>query len=332
MSYAEISYITEFEPIRLQKSINDLQRTNMITTVSDAKITDNETQYTLSEFARSYLRSRHQVKDTLVKVFLSRNRKLVAELEEQRNTRVNLYSPRTIRASNKSEIVVSGLLKKALELESLGNFDEALKLTEQARSLLPYFAEIYRIDGWIRSRQGDTIGANEAYERAIEYNPQYAPLRYFYGNFLMHSAEDTEGAIAMFKAAESILPEDAEIKLQIARCFLYMKDFPQAKRYLDAAEAINSKNHFVTGKLHDLRIQLLARRADFEARSYKKVEALTTIEEMRDYYQSLPSSMIDAKIHQSIRKVKQNLEWLYRQEDPMVSSWSSELLNWLKTV
>ena len=332
MSYAEISHVTEFEPIKLQKSLNDLQRTNMITTVSDAKITDSETQYALSEFARAYLKSRHPVKDAAAKLFLARKRKLTAEYEERKNTRVNLFSPKTIQASNKSEIVAGRLLKRALEAEERGEYDAALDLVGQAKSLIPYFFEVYRVEGWIKSRQGDTIEANESYERAIEYNPSYAPLRYFYGNFLMYHADDIEEAVKVFMIAESLTPDDPEIKFQIARCYLYLKDFPNAARYIDAVEQAKPKGLYTMKKLYDIRLQYLVRRADYEARNFQRTEALSTIEELKAYYSSIPDNLIDSKMKDTLKKVRHNLDWLYRCDTPSVSNWANELITWIRSV
>lgn len=332
MSYAELSYVTEFEPTRLQKSVSFLQTTNMITTVGDAKITDSETQYTISEFARSYLRAHHPVKEALYKIYISRKRKLTAQLEEVKYHKVNPYSPRTIRATTRSELVAGALLKKSLEADHIDDLDLAFALLEQSKNLSPNFFENYRIEAWLKIRQGDTIAAHEAYERALDLQPQYAPLRNFYGRFQMHTLEDFEGAVETFRFAESLSPSDAEIKIQICRCYLYLKNYSDAKRYLDAAEALNSRNPSLVVKIYDLKMQYFVRKADYEGRDYLYSDALSTIEELKEAYLNIPRNVIDNKMKDSVRKVSRNLEFFIRKDDKKITEWSSELLKWVNSI
>jgi len=99
-----------------------------------------------------------------------------------------------------------GLLTEYHAATAAETYEPARRAVETALSLDPNLAEAHTSLAYIRQfYEWDWIGAEEAYQRAIELNPQYATARQWYAEYLSAMGRHDE-ALTMIRRAQEIDP------------------------------------------------------------------------------------------------------------------------------
>jgi tetratricopeptide (TPR) repeat protein len=91
-------------------------------------------------------------------------------------------------------------------------------------------AEAYAAMGLLKTYKNDPAGAEQAYKRAIELNPNSAMSRYRHA-FSLLSRLQIEGAIREMRRAQELDPISLPINTTLASCYLYAGQYDEAIKY-----------------------------------------------------------------------------------------------------
>lgn len=134
-----------------------------------------------------------------------------------------------------SQIAAARFLEKTFEP---GDLESALRSYEAAAGLSPNDFTAWMRLGASRDRNGDDGGAEIAYARALELAPNYAPVRWAYGNSLVRHGKTAEGMEFVAKAANS----DMRYAVPAAVLALQVSDgnVDNVRQFLGNSSEINS--------------------------------------------------------------------------------------------
>ena len=234
-SQAELTFLAgDVENIQLQEAIQESLRSNMIVMSSQPIGNSFESKYSLTDMSRDYLGKHHPASPQILKQYNRKKQQLISTAEEiKASHRDYPYAFASINIRSRSDYVIAKYLKSALEAAKARKFPNADDLLAKAKRLSPGYFEVYRVEAQVRDYQENYASAKASYESAIELEPKHAPLRFWFGGFLMRRFDDNENALENFKVAESLDANSPEIQLEIARVNLYLRNFEVAKNIID---------------------------------------------------------------------------------------------------
>lgn len=301
-SYAELAFLNDMSEVDLRQSINQLLTTNMVIMSSVPRGSTFESQYELSELARDYLGRTHPVKPSLLTVITKRKNQLLSDLETMRAMQSgDPYSFNSITVRSSSDRIVAKYLLDALRKINSKQLKQAEKLLNQARSLAPDYFEVHRMEALLKFHQDDYTGASRAYEVAIELDPTSAPLRKWFGSFLLRYMHDPESALIQLTEAAKIDPDSPEVQIELARLDIQFKKFSEVERIINKLSRLEISERDQR-KLGDLKLQLPLKQAEYELEQRNYRGALNYVEVMVKTYQDLASYLIDKKMLDKLRK------------------------------
>ncbi len=138
--------------------------------------------------------------------------------------------------------------------------DKAQVAVEKALALDDRLGEAYNSLGGIKDVRGDVEGAEAAYQRALELNPNYATTYHWYGVLLLRKSGRAEEALPMFLRAAELDPLSGMILTDLAADLESLGRFEEALAWFERSieidpmlDGINGRIGFhhwsVTGKL-----------------------------------------------------------------------------------
>jgi tetratricopeptide (TPR) repeat protein/cold shock CspA family protein len=297
-SQAELAFLTSLEVEPLQDALGQLCASNMVTMASTPTGSSYETHYQLGELAKTYLAKRHPVEKTLHQRVTRRDRELRAAGQELREAqKLNPYQLRSLDLRTSGHLIVARYLLDALSHGRNGAISQAESALANAKRLAPEWYEVHRVEGVIQTQAGNLTGAQDAFECAIELEPNSAPLRLRYGMFKLDHMDDPDGAIAELKAALNIDPESYDCKLEMTRALQRNLDFEASRRLLN--ELFGDQNRlpqFRLRMLYDLELQHWYRVAEKFAAERDHDRASRALMSLARSFQQCPNKLRDAKI------------------------------------
>jgi LuxR family glucitol operon transcriptional activator len=192
----------------------------------DPKSSDAASQITLTDVSAEYLaRFAPPEKKFFEKVQLALKRlREMVELSAVQQA-VYAYDLMAIRTSTRDQRIAATFLKQAADFLRTNDLDSARQKVNEARNLLPGYAESYRIASILETRAGDLYKAADEIETAIQYDPKSAVAHYQYALFLLHEMEDSQQALAQIDLALSLDPKEETLEtlralalMRVGRC------------------------------------------------------------------------------------------------------------------
>lgn len=305
-SLAEMAFLNEFEAIDLQPVIYELLRTNMVIMSSTAQGSSFESQYDISDLARTYLTRLYPIEPKEFEKIIKRKRQLVAAGEEfQAAQKTDPYSFYSLTIRSRSDFIVAKYLVDALRQSHDKNFPAAEVFIQKARDLAPEYFEVHRVEAIVKTAQGNYSAAHSAYEAAIEIEPLSAPLRKWYGGFLMRYMDNTDASLTQFKRAAELDPNSIEVRLEIARALLYLREFDQAtQRIQELIGKVDTRSQSAR-KVYDLYLQCFYRKADYLISEHEYADAVAQLEKLREAYEACPVKLRDSRMKEKIANAVQ---------------------------
>lgn len=335
-SQAELHFLTQLDVLDLQRALQQLLTTNMVVMSSVPRGSSFESRYEISELARSYLSKHHPIESDELRTLTRQKRQLIAVSDEIKSDQTaNPYSAFRIATRNQGDLVVARYLIDALKATKRKDYELATRLVSQASDLAPEYFEVRRVEAWVHASIGNISSAKNAYEAAIELEPQFAPLRFMYGGFLMRYLDDSEGALFQFDIAATLDPTSYEVRLEQARANLYLKRFEQARELIDSLIGASNLSMWNRRKIYDLHLQYFQRLADYWASEYDYVEALGYVSKLREAYAACPIELLDEYMKRSLKKTiriaercaEMLPEGAARQQANEMADWLNRLAN-----
>lgn len=330
-SYAELAFLNNMNEVDLREAINQLLTTNMIIMSSVPRGATFESQYEISELARDYLMRKYPVQASFLKEINKRRRQLTADLETMRALASgDPYSYNSISMRSSADKFIAKYLFDALKQIKYKDFDKADLLIQEAKRLAPDYFEVYRIEALLKFNRNDFTGAGSTYETAVELAPLSAPLRKWYGSFLMRYLDDLEGALYQLSEAARIDPKSADVQIELAKIYMYLRRFPEAGKALDKLRERADLSEKERRIVCDSRIQYFTRNARFSLEKRNYFGALDNIELLRREYQETPSFLIDQKMLDKLPKAIPIVRHLLQViEEPEAKNKAEEILLWI---
>ena len=313
---AELSYINDLEPGLLVDSLHELTKTSLISQTITPSGATYESRFGVTTTSRKYLNKNHSLSSESLDRINRLRQKLASAHEDAELNRQNPYSPRSIASKSTGELVVTKYLQDALNHSKSKEYSLALDKIDDAKKLAPDFFEVHRIEAWIKVLQNDISSARTCYQKAIEIEPEHAPLRYFYGQFLMRSWNDVEASLEQFTLAAEIDPNSAEVKIETARCKLYLSDFEVCRNVLEEVES-EQLSHWMQRKLHDLTLQSYSREAYRFLDQHNTEGAVVCFEGFKHYFENeIDPNLVDK---QMLNKVENSTSLYFKLKSLCVS-------------
>jgi Tfp pilus assembly protein PilF/cold shock CspA family protein len=333
-SQAELAYLNEIEAIDLQRALQELLTTNMVTMFSVPSGSSYESFYDLGELARAYLLKHHPIGSEELKRLNYRRNRLTAIREQiEADLGSDPYSFFSVRIRSKNDVIVVKYLKDALTEARRKGFEAAEALVEKARTLAPDYFEVHRVKAQIQAMQNNHPAALASYEAAIELEPKSAPLRKWYGSFLMRFMGDTASALEQFKIAAKLDPSSFEIQLEFASAHLYTREFAEAEALLKSLLKREEGSVWQMTKVNDLQLQFFQRKADYLETHHDYGGALDCLKELRRFHAACKPAHTDLKMNTKFAKAIPTARSCVRHiGDPALNLQAKELLGWLEQV
>jgi Flp pilus assembly protein TadD/cold shock CspA family protein len=302
-SQAELAFLSGMTHHALEDGLSELLRTNMISLVSLPMESTYESVYELTDLARAYLAKHHPVdRDTATRIARKKNELIAATEQMTHETDKRPYQIGTIALRSKRDVIVAKKLAMALDECRHRDFVRAQELIDEARALAPEYYEVYRIEGFVRASAGDTVGARLAYESAIDLAPASAPLRFFFGGYLLRVEDDSAAAARQLERAKELDPKSIEIVTELARAYLYLHDFAGAAELLAIHEE-SGLEEWIRRRRLDLRLQCATRAADVAAARGEAVTAVVELERAKTTFAAIPVQLIDKRMIGRLERV-----------------------------
>lgn len=305
-SQAELVFLNDFDALGIQKHLHELLRTNMVIMSSTPVGSSFESTYELSDLSRQYLSKKHPASADLYEQLTRKKRQIVAAAEQfKADQEKDPYSFYSLQMRSKSDLVVAKYLLDALKSCKSKDFARAEKLVAEARGLAPEYFEVYRVEAVVKLQSGNPIAAQSAYEVAIELEPFSAPVRKWYGSFLLRYRADCEGALVQLQKAKDLDPTSAEIEIEIARAYLYLSRFEEASSILKDITSQSGLAVWSLRKAYDLYFQCYIRKAEDCLSQHDEIASIANLENFFEVYKICPSSLID---NMMIEKIKMAID------------------------
>jgi len=331
-SQAELAFLNKIEVVELQRALQQLLTTNFVAMNSIPTGSSFETRYGMSELAREFLSKKYPPNPKEAAEFTKKKRQIVAAGEQTRAEQsTNPFSYTCILTRSNSDLIVARYLLDALRESKRKNFEAAEGALQTARDLAPEFFEVHRVMAIVKMEREDYIGAREAYDAALYLEPKSAPLRLWYGNFLLRYTDDLEAALEQFRIGLELMPDSPEIAMEIARAMLYKGEFDEAKLSIDSlfanAELLSEWNR---RKVYDLQLSYYHRLADQAALQHDIHKAMQMLEDLRQTYEAIPYERKDRPMRVKVAKALRIAELCYDNlEDEQDKTHAAQLQDWI---
>lgn len=312
-SEAEIAYLSDIDIVLFKKAINELFLTNMLKMETKADLNGVlNNVFILNDFAREYLNKYHKPSNArFLEINKRRNLLLAAdqEIESQKNR--NPYTPKSIMFKTSDERISASFLIKALgvssdpELSKEKKLKKSIEYIERALELCPSYSEAYRISAFIKANLGDSYGANEDFEAALEIDPNSQTLNYFYAGFLMRYLDDYKKAEIYVDKVIKKDPENVEVQILKARLLTFLSKPNEAHELYSKVlekKSLYSQKRYVF--FVDMYANNLRNWAEIELgeRNYKEAE-LHLMNAIQKIYDLREPRLIDKKLYNRLNQI-----------------------------
>ncbi|PFC21692.1 hypothetical protein CN264_24615 [Bacillus cereus] len=231
LSYGEIDFYLELDPVILRSSINEMLSTNMVILKSGT--------YILNEMAKDYLSKFYPPND---KFFLKINKKrkeLNALLQSVSTLKENdKFNPRSLAYSmdSKDKRIATYYLNAAFETK---NLNESRTYLEKAVNIAPNYFEVYKVQAFIESNHNNIYKAEQSYEIALSQCTSLedkARVALLYATFYVLKVEDYPRALEIIEEANEFAPNNLEILLEKIRVLMRLGRFNECFETLKEIE------------------------------------------------------------------------------------------------
>jgi LuxR family transcriptional regulator, glucitol operon activator len=313
---SSLHYIVGLDTVALSASLRELRAANLVTVVPSKALVGDDT-YQVTSIANLYIRNYFappiEVQSDIRKKQqqLSRARDNAHSINE--GLIVYNQSYIFIRGDHtESDTVVAEYLKNALAAIRYDRVHEAEDLIQRAKDMSPNFFEVHRVEAFIAQYQRNTLRAESCYERAISLRPESAPLRRWYGGFLLRINETLRSREELGEAVR-LDPDAAILRIELARSCIRLRDFESALQELGKVD-VADLNQRETKQTVETWLQLYLGKIETSTSSGELDNAFSAVDGLSDYIDNIPKGLLDNKHLQTIERMDRALARLNTEE------------------
>lgn len=233
LSYGEIDFYLDIDPVMLRGSINEMLSTNMVVLKAGT--------YILNEMAKDYLSKFYPPSDQFFLGINKKRKDLNALLQSVSTLKENdTFNPRSLAYSmeSKDKRIAAYYLNEAFDTKEL---TKARIYLEKAINVAPDYFEVYKVQAFIEGNHNNIFKAEQSYDIALNrcLNPEdKARVALLYATFYVLKVEDYPRALEIIDEANKILPKNLEILLEKNRIMMRLGKFKECFEILEEIEAI----------------------------------------------------------------------------------------------
>lgn len=297
-----LAHLADLTSERLQQPLQQLLTTNVlklrILNLNDRTVA----AYEMADLPRAYLIKTYTPSADRAKVVIGRRRELVDAQELFGSERANRYVIQTITLRSRDDAVAARLLTRSLRASAKADWEKASKLVEQAKGLAPDFYEAYRVEAFVTALVENYAHAQQCYLLALDLEPGSAPLRYWYGGFLLRYMDDAEGAEEQLRMAHKLDSGSPEVLKELSSSLTYQHKYRDAERCTKQILE-NKTNTTKTLRIaYDGLVQICVRGAQFALFNRDYENAFKCVNELTKLVKNIPVRTVDRKIVCQSRK------------------------------
>jgi LuxR family glucitol operon transcriptional activator len=292
---AELAYLNDMEVDTLQDCLLQLANTYFVSLEAAEVGGGLETEYQLTDFARTYLDRQHPVSRDERSWLLQRRDNLAAtgrQLQSQHQG--NPLSRRTLDTRDMSDFSVAQKLINAISLIMRNQAEAAMELISESKELAPGYHEVHRVEADLYVSMRDFASARQAYERAVELGPLAVPLRFMYGKFLCGLGSDPREGLAQFQTAVGIAPSEARLILEVARAHLQLAHLEEAKAVSSALLERRDISQYLRRLTAGVAVQACVREAQQACDNSDWSSGVGALQELSGFLHEVTTSALDA--------------------------------------
>ena len=143
------------------------------------------------------------------------------------------YDIFVVRTQSRDERIAAVYLSHALTQLKKAKFEEAKQQVEEAKKILPIYAEAYRVSSLIEAKAGETYRAIAELDQAVQLSPDSQIVRYTYAQCLMRELDDHEEALKHLRIAERSDTNEPTLLSAIALCLTRLGQYQEAAGIYD---------------------------------------------------------------------------------------------------
>ncbi|RXK18524.1 NB-ARC domain-containing protein [Macrococcus sp. DPC7161] len=234
LSYGEIDFYLDLDPVELRESINEMLSTNMVTLRSGT--------YILNEMAKDYL-SKFYPPTNQFFYFINKKRKdLNALLQMVTTMKENdSFNPRALAHSMESKDyrIASYYLYQAFENK---NLTKAREYLDKAINVAPNYFEVYKVQAFIEGNHNNIYKAEQSYDIALNRCMEAenkARVALLYSTFYVLKVEDYPRALEIIEEADRNLPNNLEILFEKNRILMRLGKFKECFEILEEIKELS---------------------------------------------------------------------------------------------
>lgn len=327
---AELSYLTGFEALRIQRALQELMATNMLVESSKSVGGAMKTTYQLAELSRAYLNKKHRPSNAFQQKIMG-NRNRLNALMESVGSAVPLpkYAFGTIKIRSKSDRVLLKKLRDAYQFLQAGQYDEAYVVLDESRRLAPDYFEVHRMLAFFHERSGNISEARESYELAITLSPNTSQLHYWFGKFILQVEQNVDEAVEQFEIAHKLDAASDDVSLSLARGYMFQHRRAEVHAILAAlSDRVDEMSDRLLKTYFDTRIQVHYREADDHCQAMEWSQSIASLKKMKAEFEGVPEDLKASFIRGKLSKVGVTIQRLIRSTTGSEYQFVSDLERW----
>ncbi len=299
-----LSLMTDLQPMIVERAVNELTASNLVDIVDYAN-TDADPKFQATSLAKFYIRS--YVRDPQVDQSEIVKRKKDLAITREQLLKVNTqneFDMDQIRLRGEEDIPPAKVLKDAISAIKRKELNEARRLAENAIEISPNYFETHRVLAGACALSGSFMKAQDAYEAAISLFPEYAPLRLWYGDFLVRHMDDMAGAREQYDRAIAAQPGSPFVRAAIAKLHQIYGEIDESREILRSLTFEEGLPPRLRRRIVSLLLQSYAREIERLAQIDEMEVLLKELAELKETYLSLPAGDIDFRTRRKVAYAK----------------------------
>jgi len=292
--------LTELQPIQVERAVNELVASNLADIIDYAD-TNSDQKFQATNLAKFYVRN-YVSEPKVDQAKIVRRKKELAITREQLlkvNTQ-NEFDMDQIRLRGEEDVPAANLLKQAISFIKAKDYKAAQERAEQAIELSPNYFETHRVLAGACAVSGSLMRAQEEYESAISLFPDYAPLRLWYGNFLMRQMDDLVGAREQYNRANTSQPDEPQVRAAIARLEQFEGNIDESRELLRTLMSEEGLAPRLRRRVTALFLESYSREVERLTQIDDMSGALKELLELKDEFVRVPSADIDNQARKKV--------------------------------
>ena len=321
-----IAQLTDLVPDEIESALTKLIAYNILTMIPVNDLGD--TAYKMSELPRAYLFRANRLLPEAGEEIKQRYRRVQQTVEQVDRFRgEHIYRFENFRVENRDQAIVVAELKRVFALIRRKEFEGAESVVTTQSALAPSYFEVERVKAYLKFETGDFVEARRAYERALELMPEYGPLYYWYGGFLMRAYNDLDGALEAFSKALDFQPSTL-VRREEARVLLYKGRYERAETIIDELLTTKSLSKRLVTSLEDLKIQCYCRNFEYQMDVGEERKSLELLVAAREHGDAIAADVFDERMGQKYQRILAKVDVLClrlegTEEGRLVEEWIS---------